>query len=216
MARVTSPLFGLRGRGAIGKSIVFANWKGIQYARTLVIPANPRTDPQMATRHTFMFLSELYRALPSGAQEPWRNYAMGKPITDRNAIISRNLPLLRGETDITTFVASPGTYSGPALLAFEVAAGAGAGAIQATWEAPDPLPEWEFTGVRLLLLKDQEPTPPLAMPPVFEESALPGDSKTWSGLGTGNTFVVAAWPVWTRPDGKIAHGPSLVGSAQTT
>jgi hypothetical protein len=40
----------LGASGAIGKSIVFFNWKGLDVAREYVVPSNPKTDPQTTQR----------------------------------------------------------------------------------------------------------------------------------------------------------------------
>ncbi|MBA7658130.1 hypothetical protein ES703_66078 [subsurface metagenome] len=50
MAKLKAPLLSLGASGAIGKSIVFFPWKGIDAVREYVIPANPKTDPQILQR----------------------------------------------------------------------------------------------------------------------------------------------------------------------
>jgi len=50
MAKVLSPLFSVKARGQIGKSLVFFPWKSINAVRTYVIPANPNTAGQQAQR----------------------------------------------------------------------------------------------------------------------------------------------------------------------
>lgn len=50
MAKLQAPLLSLGASGALGKAIVFFGWKGIDVARSYVVPANPRTDPQVAQR----------------------------------------------------------------------------------------------------------------------------------------------------------------------
>lgn len=46
MAKVTMPLGSLSASGSLGKALVFAGWKGIQYVRKYVIPANPQSADQ--------------------------------------------------------------------------------------------------------------------------------------------------------------------------
>lgn len=46
MAKVTMPLMSGSASGQIAKGIVFAGWKGIQYVRKYVIPANPMSTGQ--------------------------------------------------------------------------------------------------------------------------------------------------------------------------
>lgn len=46
MAKVTGPLFSMEARGALGKALVFSGWKGVQYVRQFVTPANPQSGAQ--------------------------------------------------------------------------------------------------------------------------------------------------------------------------
>jgi len=46
-------IFGDVYSGKVGKSGVFATWKGRQYRRSYVIPANPRTPAQQSVRNSF-------------------------------------------------------------------------------------------------------------------------------------------------------------------
>ena len=50
MAKLKAPLLSLGAAGAIGKSMVFFNWKGIDAVREYVIPANPKSTPQQTQR----------------------------------------------------------------------------------------------------------------------------------------------------------------------
>lgn len=50
MAKLKAPLLSLGASGAIGKSIVFFPWKGLDVAREYVIPSNPQTDAQNTQR----------------------------------------------------------------------------------------------------------------------------------------------------------------------
>jgi len=50
MAKLKAPLLSLGATGAIGKSIVFFNWKGLDVAREYVIPSNPRSTAQVTQR----------------------------------------------------------------------------------------------------------------------------------------------------------------------
>lgn len=50
MAKVTGPLQSFSASGQIAKSIVFGAWKGVNYVRKYVIPANPQSSAQGDTR----------------------------------------------------------------------------------------------------------------------------------------------------------------------
>lgn len=50
MAKLKAPLLSLGASGAIGKTLVFFAWKGLNVVREYVIPTNPRTKPQTTQR----------------------------------------------------------------------------------------------------------------------------------------------------------------------
>jgi len=51
MAKLTGPLFSLDASGKYGGAIVFSKWKGRNYARQLVTPANPQSADQETARN---------------------------------------------------------------------------------------------------------------------------------------------------------------------
>lgn len=50
MAKVTSPLMSLDASGSIAGALTFSKWKGRNYVRQLVTPANPQTSGQQEVR----------------------------------------------------------------------------------------------------------------------------------------------------------------------
>ena len=46
MVKLTGPHFSITALGKFGKVTVYSVWKGIQYARMLVIPTNPKSGAQ--------------------------------------------------------------------------------------------------------------------------------------------------------------------------
>ena len=50
MAKLKAPLLSLGASGAIGKTIVYFGWKGLDCAREYVVPSNPKTTPQNTQR----------------------------------------------------------------------------------------------------------------------------------------------------------------------
>ena len=50
MAKLKAPLLSLGASGAIGKAIVFFNWKGLNVAREYIAPSNPKTTAQNTQR----------------------------------------------------------------------------------------------------------------------------------------------------------------------
>lgn len=70
MAKLKAPLLSLGATGAIGKSIVFFNWKGLDVAREYVVPANPKTDPQTTQRGYLTLAVTWIHAAESAAAHP--------------------------------------------------------------------------------------------------------------------------------------------------
>lgn len=93
MALVNGPLFSLGASGQVGKAIVYSKWKGRDYVREYVIPANPRTMPQIFQRSMLGALSRWWAGLASaaGAQSSWAALASAKNISMFNAMLSYNL-----------------------------------------------------------------------------------------------------------------------------
>lgn len=83
MAKVSGPLFSMEASGSYGGAIVFAKWKGRQYSRQLVIPANPNSADQEAVRN---------RLRVTGALQKWANTTTlkesGQTVTDKERIIA--------------------------------------------------------------------------------------------------------------------------------
>lgn len=50
MAKLSGPLFSMAASGKIAGTLVYSIWKGIKYARQLIIPANPKTAAQQTQR----------------------------------------------------------------------------------------------------------------------------------------------------------------------
>lgn len=53
MARVVGPILSLGASKSIGKTLTFANWKGINTVRLISKPSNPQTEDQMHGRAFF-------------------------------------------------------------------------------------------------------------------------------------------------------------------
>jgi len=50
MAKLSGPLFSIRATGALAKTLVYFNWKGLKVVRSWVSPANPKTAAQTTQR----------------------------------------------------------------------------------------------------------------------------------------------------------------------
>lgn len=215
MAKTTGPLLSLGAKGQIGKAIVFDDWKGIKYARQYAVPSNPNSSEQQLTRGVFRTLNEMWLVAPALLRAPWTANAVSQKYTDRNKFLSSNIPALRGEADMQNFIASPSALGGPPLASLVAATGTTPGGIN--WTAtPDTTPTgWTLAGVTALAFPDQDPVDPFEGPIVAAEDVASAYTGNLAGFAEGILVVVAAFPRWTRPDGRTAYGASLVTSGTT-
>lgn len=70
MAKLKAPLLSLGASGALGKTMVFFNWKGLDVVREYVIPANPKSDAQNTQRGYVIEAVEAIHAAESDALNP--------------------------------------------------------------------------------------------------------------------------------------------------
>lgn len=207
MAKLTAPLMSLGARGTIGKAITFSAWKGVDYARQRVIPANPKTAAQSETRNTFKTLNEMFKIMGTLAKAPWASAATGQPFTDRNRFIQANLPALKGDADMTAFQGSPGSLAG--LPPVSVVAAQNVGDIDIVVTPPAVPVGWTVQDVVAIAFKDQDPA--LAFASAVGEgldTAAPWTVSLPHGGGTGQ-WITSGWVRFVRPDTRIAYGASL-------
>lgn len=207
MAKLTAPLMSLGARGTIGKTIVFAAWKGIEFARRHVIPANPQTTEQSETRNVFTTLNGMFKVAQTLARASWVAGAQGKPLTDRNYFIKSNLPGLRGQADMTAFVGSPGALAG--LPPASVSAAFNVDHIEISLVAPTLPPGWTIQGATGIAFPDQDPSDPFGGPLDEDEDLVTPYLVTLPAGPASGTWICSGWFRYTRPDGRLAYGPSL-------
>lgn len=88
MVKVTN-VFGDSYSGAAGKAGVFAHWKGRQYRRKYVIPANPNTTMQQIVRNSFRAAGEIWKTLTSVQRLAYSYLATGLVMSGMNLFIKR-------------------------------------------------------------------------------------------------------------------------------
>jgi len=214
MAKTTAPLLSFGAAGQIGKTQVYATWKGRSYARRYTTPANPRSSEQTLTRDTFAWLQAVYKLLPGGATAPWELFAKGKVLTARNAFTKFNLAALREETDLAFMTGSPGALGGPPPVS--ASAVGGSGTLQVTVVDPATTPvDWTQTFLSSLAIRDQDPQSGTLYSSYFETEAEPSPTVTFLSLPAGNYWTFT-WLQWLRPDGLIAYSPSIADAATVT
>lgn len=214
MAKLTGPLFGLSARGTIADTLTYSAWKGIEYARQRVIPANPQTAAQDLTRDVFKMLGQFWVQAQTKARAPWIASAVGRPYTHRNKLLSVNIPVLRGLTDMDAFAGSPGALAGMAPAS--IATGFVSPNITVTLGAPTLPPDWTIEAGVAIAFPDQDPNLTFGGPIVeAEDVATPYLVVLAVTLPLG-VWQCSGWFRYLRPDGRVAYGPSKTTTVTVT
>lgn len=214
MAKVTGPLLSMGAKGSIGKSAVFATWRGVKYARQHVVPANPRTTAQQANRTRFALLREAYKLAPAVVRAPWLAFASGRPFTDSNKFVGENNRLLNGELTMDNAIMSPGARGGLPPISVVAATGANAGEISVTVTPPADVPEgWVIVAAHAAAIPQQDPTGIFTGPFVAGTDAGADAAIVLSGFDPGGNVVAYGWIEYEKPDGSAAYSVSLSDAA---
>lgn len=211
MTKTTAPLLSFDARGAIAKTQVYSTWKGIQYARRYVVPANPNTLAQQETRNVFRWLQNAWKYMPGDAVLGWNAYAATSRFTAINGWIKQNLPDLRSETDLANLLLSPAANGG-------IAAGGatftpGANKITVAVTAPTLPTGWTVTMAIAAAIQDQDPNTDTEYVITAGTDASAPYSFDLTGLETGVLYRAGAWLQYEKPDGTFAYGQATMGSA---
>lgn len=207
MAKITAPLLSLGARGTIGKAMTFASWRGVSYVRQTVVPANPRSTPQVLTRDIFTNMGLRWKTGGVLMRAPWDRYAVGQKFVGRNAYMGQNLAAMRGEADMNLYIGSPGAKGGLPAASIALTSVAALG-IECTITAPTPPTGWTLTSGIATCFIDQAPED--AVVDTIQEGeqvAIPGDVD-FTGL-TATTYQVQCWLKWAKPDASIAYGAAI-------
>jgi len=207
MARTVAPLLSFDARGAIAKTQVYSNWKGIPYVRRYTVPSNPQTAEQDLTRNTFRWLNNVWKFMPSASTAAWAAYADSNRFTDRNGFIKQNNGPLRTETDLTLMVLSPSAKSG--IVAAGIVTTPGANSITVDITAPALPTGWTIAKGVAAAIRDQDPQTEAFYTVTAGEDATSTYQVVLSGLTSAVSYLVGAWFVFNRPDGSLAYGQSL-------
>lgn len=72
MAKVEGPLFSLRARGSIEKTLTFQTTKAGQIVKFYKVPPDPKTAAQLKSRNDFQQAAEYYRKLSPADRQAWK------------------------------------------------------------------------------------------------------------------------------------------------
>ena len=82
-------IFGDKYSGKVGEAGVFASWKGRQYRRSYVKPANPNTPAQQAVRGSFANAVDKWHDFNALQKQSYRPLTSGQVMSGFNLFVSR-------------------------------------------------------------------------------------------------------------------------------
>jgi len=91
MVKLAGPCMSLDASGQLGETLVFSKWKGRNYARKFVVPANPKSAGQTGLRAMFKFLSQAWASLTAGNKATWEELAAANSYSTFNAYMEKNM-----------------------------------------------------------------------------------------------------------------------------
>ena len=213
MARTTAPLLGFDAQGQIAKTMVYAKWRGVNYARRHVIPANPNTSAQQTTRTTFATLREYWKVMATDGRAPWEAFATGRPFLGLNAFVGENLRVVRGDANMNDFLGSPGARGGLPASSITASTGTGSGEVDLDVVYPTAPSGWTITEFVGVAFPDHDPAVDLVGPVVVAKVSHPTTTITFTGLGSAVACQASGWIVWTKPNGQTAYSVSVTDQA---
>ncbi len=214
MAKTVAPLLGFGASGAIAKTLVYASWRGVAYARRHVIPANPKSTAQTLTRDIFSNYALRWKQGGTLMRAPWDRFSVGQKFLGRNAYMGKNLEATRGQANLDAYIGSPGAKGGlpPTSMVLTTVAANG---LEAVIVGPTPPTGWTLTSAIITAFKEQTPEATVAdIIQEIEDTSTPY-SCDLTGLDTVE-YQVQGWLKWAKPDGSIAYGASISGQIVVT
>lgn len=210
MAIVHAPLLSLKASGQIGKAVVYSTWKGVDYARTYVIPKNPQTTSQTATRDLFKWLHDQYKFMPPVVTQDWEAYVKGKPQGPGNAFMQANLNLLLGAANSDAILLAKPVASGPPTATITAPNGVLEAVVTITAATVLPTDLTVTSGIvgvmkEVTTFDEQE----LALT-VAQEVASPGPyTYTFTSLTAAQKYIAFGFFKYTKTGGQITYGGQL-------
>lgn len=221
MAKNIAPLFGFDGAGQLGRSLVYSRWRGVNYTRRYVIPANPRTTRQVAVRDAFQMLGDIWKFSSVWMTDPWNLFATGQKFTGKNAFMSANIgryklqaPAYAPVTSIAGLIVSPGARGGMPPTA--VVPTPSTASVSFAVSLPAVPPGWSIVNSVAIVIPDQAPSDPFPGAIFTNEEESTPETNVVSGLTTETDYVSGVFLTWERPDGGPAYSVSLADTFTTT
>lgn len=214
MAKITAPFLALGASGTVGKTLTAGRWRGRAYIRQRVVPANPNSTGQQATRNVFTWANSVWKIAPSLVVDVWNLFAKGQALTDRNAFVGSAIANLRGDADLTDFTFSNGAKGG--VPPTSVVATPGSTQLSVAFVTPTPPTGWTLTSAIAAAIRDQDPASGTLFAITAGEDAVTKDTVVLTGLTASQLYSVGGWLKWAKPDGSVAYSAALMSTATPT
>lgn len=91
MVKVNAPAMSLDASGSLAGTLVFSKWKGRNYVRQLVRPANPRDPKQVGIRSMFKYLAQSWKGMAALIEATYEELAEQNVYSPFNAYMSVNM-----------------------------------------------------------------------------------------------------------------------------
>lgn len=208
MARVTAPLLSLDASGTIGEALTFARWRGINYVRTRVIPANPNTVAQQEVRGSFKTLTDMWKRMGVQARLPFENAVRGIPMTARNKHIQLNVPALQDRVNCDELVMSVATGNAIVPIAATAVDGTN-GRIACFCEAPGAPPGYTISYMIGVAILDGDPSPAILLP-CYEMTDPTAPYAFDIDVDTDDDYQVALIARWIRDSDQMGFCSAAV------
>jgi len=148
MVKVQGPALSLDASGSLAGTLVFSKWKGRNYVRERVIPANPKSGGQVGVRSMFKFLAQIWDSMSAGNQATWEDRADDLIASPFNAFMS--LGQTRWRNFQTPSIEDPPTETGTPPGAATGVATPGVRAMTVTITDHASAPDWGYCIFRAL------------------------------------------------------------------
>ena len=89
--KIKNPLMSIDARGRYALALVYSIWRGLNYARTFVVPTNPQTGRQLTVRGFLTTAVRAWAGLTQAQRDNWNDESKDVKTTDvfgDNVIIS--------------------------------------------------------------------------------------------------------------------------------
>ena len=98
MAKVNAPLLSISASGQFAKAIVYASWKGINYAREYFVPSNPQSAAQVVIRGYFSSAVTAWKGATQVIKDAWTKYASdnGLQMSGYNLFVQKYVDFMVG------------------------------------------------------------------------------------------------------------------------